>query len=168
VGWGPLEVCSTMRRRRAVPVCGVPRWLAAAGCGVATLICAVAASAADSTTSPPAGPPPGLIHGQYFGWGSRLRMFHYPSADTQWSIAGGLKQRVAGVDAFATHLSIEVAPFLDVGKVFAATGESPLSHLHKGAGIGIRGVASPFVVGYLDVGYGHDKAAVFSGLSYPF
>ena len=79
-----------------------------------------------------------------------------------------LRTRVAGVDAFGTHLSIEIAPFLDVGKVFAAPGESPLSHLHKGAGIGIRGVASPFVVGYLDIGYGHDKAAVFSGLSYPF
>ena len=79
-----------------------------------------------------------------------------------------LRTRVAGVEAFATHLSIEIAPFVDVGKVFAGAGESPLSHLHKGAGIGIRGVASPFVVGYLDIGYGHDKAAVFSGLNYPF
>ena len=37
---------------------------------------------------------PDLIHSQYFGWGSRMRIFGYPSADTQWSVVGGLKQRV--------------------------------------------------------------------------
>jgi surface antigen Omp85-like protein len=79
-----------------------------------------------------------------------------------------LRQRVAHFDAFATHLSLELAPFLDVGKVFASNGNSPLSHLHKGAGIGIRGLASPFVVGYVDIGFGHERLAVFSGIDYPF
>src|SRR6202171_3965759 len=37
---------------------------------------------------------PDIIHSQYFGWGSRMRVFGYPSADTQWSVVGGLKQRV--------------------------------------------------------------------------
>ena len=37
---------------------------------------------------------PDIIHSQYFGWGSRMRIFGYPSADTQWSVVGGLKQRV--------------------------------------------------------------------------
>ena len=37
---------------------------------------------------------PDIIHSQYFGWGSRMRILGYPSADTQWSVVGGLKQRV--------------------------------------------------------------------------
>jgi len=31
-----------------------------------------------------------------------------------------------------------------------------------------RAVANPFVVGYVDVGYGHERLAVFSGINYPF
>ena len=37
-----------------------------------------------------------------------------------------------------------------------------------GLGVGFRAVASPYVVGYVDIGYGHEKASVFSGLNYPF
>jgi outer membrane protein assembly factor BamA len=79
-----------------------------------------------------------------------------------------LRTRVATFDAFRTQVRLEVAPFLDAGKVFANLGASPLSHLHTAAGFGVRGVASPFVVGYLDIGYGRDRAAVFSGIAYPF
>ena len=79
-----------------------------------------------------------------------------------------LRTRVANFDAFGTRLSLEFAPFLDVGKVYS-TPDGPLwSDLHRGGGLGIRGIASPFVVGYVDIGYGHEKAAVFSGISYPF
>jgi hypothetical protein len=35
-------------------------------------------------------------------------------------------------------------------------------------GVGFRGIARPFVVGYVDVGYGRDGPAVFTGLNYPF
>jgi hypothetical protein len=76
--------------------------------------------------------------------------------------------RVAGFAAFGTHVSLELAPFIDAGKVFATAGTSPLSHLHGALGIGVRGVASPHVVGYVDVGYGPGRAAVFSGINYPF
>src|SRR5580700_7478722 len=37
---------------------------------------------------------PDIIHSQYFGWGAHMRVLGYPSADTQWSVVGGLKQRV--------------------------------------------------------------------------
>jgi len=86
------------------------------------------------------------------------------------SFAAGveLRTRVAQFNVFATSLSIEVSPFIDVGKVFAQTRESPFSHLHKGGGIGIRGVASPFVVGYVDIGLGPEGPAVFTGINYPF
>ncbi len=79
-----------------------------------------------------------------------------------------LRTRVASLIAFGTHLSLEVAPFVDAGKVFADLGASPFSKLHATPGFGVRGVASPFVVGYVDIGFAHGKAAVFSGIDYPF
>jgi len=79
-----------------------------------------------------------------------------------------LRRRVAAMDAFTTRISIELAPFFDVGKVFSSTGESLLSELHHSAGLGIRAIASPYIVGYVDIGYGHEGTAVFSGLNYPF
>jgi outer membrane translocation and assembly module TamA len=67
-----------------------------------------------------------------------------------------------------TDLKLELAPFLDTGKVFATMSENPLTHQHLGGGMGFRMVASPFVVGYLDIGFGHERLAVFSGIDYPF
>src|ERR1700741_1074141 len=29
---------------------------------------------------------PDVIHSEYFGWGSRMRIFGFPPADTQWSV----------------------------------------------------------------------------------
>ncbi|MGO9513082.1 MAG: BamA/TamA family outer membrane protein [Steroidobacteraceae bacterium] len=78
------------------------------------------------------------------------------------------RKRVLSLDALGTHLNVEVTPFADVGEVFAHSRESPVAHLHKVGGLGFRGVASPFVVGYVDVGYGSDGAAVFTGINYPF
>jgi len=34
--------------------------------------------------------------------------------------------------------------------------------------VGFRGIARPFVVGYVDIGHGSEGAAVFTGLNYPF
>ena len=39
---------------------------------------------------------------------------------------------------------------------------------HKVVGVGFRGIARPYVVGYVDVGYGTEGAEVFTGLNYPF
>jgi outer membrane protein assembly factor BamA len=79
-----------------------------------------------------------------------------------------LRTRVAGFDAFGTHVSLEVAPFIDTGKVFTNSPNNLLSELHTALGVGMRGVASPYVIGYVDVGFGGGKAAVFSGINYPF
>jgi hypothetical protein len=86
------------------------------------------------------------------------------------SFAAGveLRTRVARFKAYASNVDLELAPFIDLGKVFARDGESPLQHLHKGAGLGVRGVASPFIVGYVDVGFGPEGPAVFTGINYPF
>jgi hypothetical protein len=37
---------------------------------------------------------PDIIRNQYFGWGSRMRVFGFPSVDEEWMVVGGGKQRV--------------------------------------------------------------------------
>jgi outer membrane protein assembly factor BamA len=79
-----------------------------------------------------------------------------------------LRQRTIDLPIFNTNIGIEVTPFIDIGRVFHELGASPLSRLHKVYGIGFRGVAAPFIVGFVDVGYGSEGAAVFTGVNYPF
>ena len=85
-------------------------------------------------------------------------------------IAAGveLRKRVLGFDAFGTRVNLELAPFVDAGRVFSDSDSSLGGHLHRAIGLGIRGVASPYVVGYVDFGYGQGRGAVFSGINYPF
>jgi hypothetical protein len=78
------------------------------------------------------------------------------------------RTRVADFNAFATHVAIEIAPFVDLGSVYARADANPLHGLHHSWGVGFRAVASPYVVGYVDVGYGKGESAVFSGIAYPF
>jgi hypothetical protein len=79
-----------------------------------------------------------------------------------------LRQKVMSFNAISTNLDIEVAPFIDLGRVFAHGNESPVDQLHPVGGVGFRGIARPFVVGYVDIGYGSEGVAVFTGLNYPF
>jgi hypothetical protein len=79
-----------------------------------------------------------------------------------------LRSRVFALDLFATHVALELAPFFDVGRVFPTLSTNPFRQLHPVGGLGFRGVAAPFVVGYVDVGYGSEGFAVFSGINYPF
>jgi Omp85 superfamily domain len=78
-----------------------------------------------------------------------------------------LRQRAWEFNAVSTHVELEVAPFIDVGRVFTM-GTSPLAQLHKVGGLAFRGIARPFVVGYVDIGFGSEGPAVFSGIYYPF
>jgi hypothetical protein len=79
-----------------------------------------------------------------------------------------LRHRVATFNADATLVDLEVTPFVDLGRVFPLADTMPLSHLHSVGGLGFRGIARPFVVGYVDLGYGSEGLAVFTGISYPF
>ncbi len=79
-----------------------------------------------------------------------------------------LRTSICNLNAFGTRVSVEAAPFLDAGKVFAALGGSPFSRLHATPGFGVRGVANPFIVGYVDFGLARGEVAVFSGIDYPF
>ena len=78
------------------------------------------------------------------------------------------RTRVYEADLFGTHGIAEIAPFAEAGRVFHKMGENPVTDLHPVGGIGFRAIAEPFVVGYVDVGYGGEGTAVFSGINYPF
>lgn len=78
------------------------------------------------------------------------------------------RRKVLSFDASTTSIDVELTPFIDVGRVFARTSTNPLSDLHRVYGVGFRGIAKPFVVGYVDIGYGSEGVAAFTGLNYPF
>ena len=79
-----------------------------------------------------------------------------------------LRRNVVTFNAIATSVEIELAPFIDVGRVFDRSSTLPFEQLHRVYGMGFRGIARPFVVGFVDIGYGSEGAAVFTGLNYPF
>jgi hypothetical protein len=79
-----------------------------------------------------------------------------------------VRTRVYDLHLFGTDLTLELAPFLDAGRVFHDLDDNPFRSLHAVGGIGVRAVARPFLVGYVDVGYGGEGVAVFSGLGYAF
>jgi hypothetical protein len=78
------------------------------------------------------------------------------------------RRNVATFQAVATQVEIELAPFVDVGRVFDRSSTLPFEQLHKVYGLGFRGLARPYVVGFVDIGYGSEGAAVFTGINYPF
>ncbi len=63
---------------------------------------------------------------------------------------------------------LELAPFFDAGQVFHHITESPVADLHVAYGMGFRVVVRPQVVAYVDIGFGYEGSAVFSGVGYPF
>ena len=79
-----------------------------------------------------------------------------------------LRRIIATMHVFATRIDLELAPFIDAGRVFTDLHTSPLSHLHHALGFGARGIARPFIVAYVDIGYGNEGTAAFSGINYVF
>ncbi|MDE2052478.1 MAG: hypothetical protein KGJ72_15840 [Gammaproteobacteria bacterium] len=77
------------------------------------------------------------------------------------------RQRIFTLDSLGTRIDLQVAPFCDTGRVFSRASTFPIDKLHNVVGVGVRGVAAPFVVGYVDVGVGSEGAAVFTGINYP-
>jgi hypothetical protein len=89
--------------------------------------------------------------------------------DNNLSVANvELRSRVYEMDLFGTHGIIELAPFVEAGKVFHTMRDNPVDQLHPVGGLGVRGIAEPFVVGYVDVGVGGEGGTIFSGINYPF
>jgi hypothetical protein len=70
--------------------------------------------------------------------------------------------------AFDYLVDLEVAPFLDIGRVMSGFSTKDLQDFQVNPGTGLRILARPHVVGRLDVAYGRDGANLFVGLDYPF
>jgi hypothetical protein len=104
------------------------------------------------------------------GGGQPLRGYGAGRFYDRDSFAGSveLRRKVLTFDTTSTNIDVELTPFIDVGRVFARTGTFPLDQLHRVYGLGFRGIARPFVVGYVDIGYGSEGIAAFTGLNYPF
>lgn len=79
-----------------------------------------------------------------------------------------LRARAWERQVFGVTTEIELAPFIDAGQVFDAANELPFDALHYVGGVGFRGLVRPQVVGFVDLGFGSDGTAVFTGLDYPF
>lgn len=70
---------------------------------------------------------------------------------------------------FNVFADFEVAPFVDIGRVFNTFDDLQLfDSFEVTPGIGFRGIVRPNVVGRVDVGVSREGTAVFAGLDYPF
>jgi outer membrane protein assembly factor BamA len=85
-----------------------------------------------------------------------------------FSLSVELRRIVTSFEAVATHIDLELAPFVDAGRVFAQASTSPLSNLHQVYGFGVRAIARPYIVAYVDIGYSSEGSAAFSGINYIF
>jgi hypothetical protein len=89
--------------------------------------------------------------------------------DNNLSVANfELRTRVFELNIMNTPGILELAPFVEAGRVFHDMSGDPIAALHPVGGIGFRGIAEPFVVGFVDIGYGGEGPAVFAGINYPF
>ena len=79
-----------------------------------------------------------------------------------------MRTRVFEATIFDTHGILEVAPFIEAGKVFHTVRDNPVNRLHPVGGLGVRAIAEPFVVGFVDFGVGSEGGSVFTGINYPF
>ncbi|HEV8674823.1 MAG TPA: BamA/TamA family outer membrane protein [Methylomirabilota bacterium] len=69
---------------------------------------------------------------------------------------------------FGVTAEFEMAPFVDVGKVFSSTEQLVGSGFEVTPGVGFRGLAPPSVVGHIEIGVSREGPAIFVGLDYPF
>ena len=104
------------------------------------------------------------------GGGQPLRGYGADRFTDRNSFSGSveLRRKILSFAATTTTIDVELTPFIDIGRVFARSGTFPLDQIHRVYGVGFRGIARPFVVGYVDIGYGSEGIAAFTGLNYPF
>ena len=85
-------------------------------------------------------------------------------------IAFNIEQRIhiLRVRILNVAAEFELAPFVDMGKVFNTFRRRPLQDYVITPGVGFRGIVRPNVVGRIDYGYSNEGGAVFAGLDFPF
>ncbi|MGH7232745.1 MAG: BamA/TamA family outer membrane protein [Nitrospiraceae bacterium] len=85
-------------------------------------------------------------------------------------VALSIEQRIHVMRAKILNVAadFEVAPFVDMGKVFNTFQKRQLRDYEVTPGIGFRGIVRPSMVGRIDYGYSSEGGAVFAGLDFPF
>ncbi len=102
-----------------------------------------------------------------------LRAFGHNRYIGSWAFLINLEERMRVLDKtiFDHDIRLEVAPFLDIGRV-GRTGVDIsrlfFTDIQVNPGVGLRLVAMPSIVGRFDVAYGKDGINAFVGLDYPF
>jgi outer membrane protein assembly factor BamA len=76
--------------------------------------------------------------------------------------------RMFSLKLFGVTTEFQVAPFVDMGKVFSTTDQLLGSGFEVTPGIAFRGLTPPSVVGRIDIGVSREGPAIFVGLDYPF
>lgn len=102
-----------------------------------------------------------------------LRAFGRSRYIGSWAVLANLEERITVLNQtmFDHELHLEIAPFLDIGRVGQSGVKAEhlfLKNVQFNPGVGLRLLAKPTVVGRLDVAYGRDGSNVFVGLDYPF
>jgi len=69
---------------------------------------------------------------------------------------------------FKVRGHMEVAPFVELGRVFASSRTFPLENPHVDGGAAFRAIIPPQLVAYVDVATAGDGPTVFTGVDYPF
>ena len=107
------------------------------------------------------------------GGEATLRAFGHGRYTGNWAVLVNFEERVTVLSKTISDLNahLEIAPFLDIGRVGESTVKDDylsLKLIQFNPGIGFRLLIKPTVVGRFDVAYGRDGGNVFVGIDYPF
>ena len=102
-----------------------------------------------------------------------LRAFGRGRYIGSWAVLANLEERVTVLNKtmFDLNTHLEIAPFLDIGRVGRSSVKAEqqfLKQVQFSPGVGFRLLIKPTIVGRFDVAYGRDGSNVFVGLDYPF
>jgi len=109
------------------------------------------------------------------GGATTLRSFNGARFMNKGSILFNVEERIRvyRTGLFDVNGEVQIAPFLDVGKVYDSMddlfGRGIFQSFHYSAGVGFRGVVAPSFVGRLDIAVGGGEGVgVIIGLDYPY
>jgi outer membrane protein assembly factor BamA len=109
------------------------------------------------------------------GGPNTLRSYNGGRFTNKYSLLVNVEERIriAKPSLFGVSGEVQVAPFLDVGKLYDSAddlvGSGFLRAYHYSTGIGFRGIVPPSFVGRMDIGFGgNEGVGVTIGLDYPF
>lgn len=84
----------------------------------------------------------------------------FVNAENRW--------RVHTIEMLRSVTDFQVAPFIETGTVFPSPESARVRYLETVAGVAMRVVVKPVVVGRVEVGAGREGAEVYVGIDYPF